>query len=309
VTAASWAVVAMIGAGAVAIRSGWRDRAFRTRIGMLWDVVSFWPRVFHPFAPPAYAARAVPELTRRIEEVVGTRKAPRGAVVLSGHSQGSVLSQAVAVRLSQHAQERTRLVTHGSPIVRFYRTYFPRYFPPTLLDYVARSMGDGPETWDGGWLNFWRPTDPIGDPVFEPAPDGQARHVADGLHHVEDHLTRLPDVELPDPVKPGNGVPTVPPPRVRGHSGYMADPVMWYTVDALAEVLHTAAPNSTAATAPQGTVGRGSTPTQPPGGEPRSNGTDATPGDASGDATDAIGGSHPAGGGDATGSQRDDGGR
>ncbi|WP_435817699.1 hypothetical protein [Micromonospora parva] len=48
---------------------------------------TFWPGAAHPFAPPCYAERAVPELTCRITHLVNSGN----AVVLTGHSHGSVL--------------------------------------------------------------------------------------------------------------------------------------------------------------------------------------------------------------------------
>ena len=51
----------------------------------------------------------------------------------------------------------------------------------------------------------------------------------------------LPDVHLYDPWE---DVPTSfePPPEVRGHSGYLADPAMSGWIDALAELLSSAPP-------------------------------------------------------------------
>src|SRR6185312_2710201 len=61
----------------------YRSSQTRRLVAVLWDLGTFWPRTVHPFAPPCYAARAVPELAKRV-----TGLARAGPVVLSGHSHG-----------------------------------------------------------------------------------------------------------------------------------------------------------------------------------------------------------------------------
>jgi hypothetical protein len=127
---ASWISVGVALGAVLAVRRGLKEQAFRTRLGMVWDVASFWPRVFHPFATPAYSTRAIPELQARLTEIATgthvdpteadpteadpgaadhtvlerdaappttdtTRGAKPGLAILSGHSQGSVLSLAL----------------------------------------------------------------------------------------------------------------------------------------------------------------------------------------------------------------------
>jgi hypothetical protein len=222
----------------LAVRRGLRDHAFRSRIGMLWDVATFFPRWFHPFAPPAYSARAVPELQTRLAEVV---RVADGAVVLSAHSQGTVVAVAALTSLDPQLVERIRLVTHGSPLTRFYERFFPGYFTRRLLDDCAERLGTSASQADGGWLNFWRATDFIGDPVFgaqvrEPPPGHPPPAVRDALASSRSKVTTLPDVELDDPLPPGRYA-YQPQPRIRSHFGYDADPAMRGALTALADEL------------------------------------------------------------------------
>jgi isopentenyl-diphosphate delta-isomerase type 1 len=247
VQVASWIALGVSAGVVLVVRNGLKDHGLRTKFGILWDVASFWPRTFHPFAPPSYAVRAVPELQRRVTEVV-TAAASRpdtpgdaafsgGAAIVSGHSQGSVLSLSAAVTLRHEVRPWVRLVTHGSPLARLYQRFFPRYFPKTLLSCCAESLGPtGTET-DGGWLNFWRGTDPIGDAVFgaqdaeRPAGYPPAGVVA-ALDLSLSGATQLPDVHLADPQDPRNRFELES--GARGHSGYMADEAMWRAVAAIA---------------------------------------------------------------------------
>lgn len=262
---ASWISVGVALGAVLAVRRGLKEQAFRTRLGMVWDVASFWPRSFHPFAPPAYSARAIPELQARLTEIttgahvdpteVEAKEDPPaasdaaaegnaaasdngasstmhaatsrpGLAILSGHSQGSVLSLAAVASLDDDVARHVRLVTHGSPLFRFYAQYFPRYFNQTLFDGCARKLGPTDHVADGTWLNFWRRTDPICDPLFT------SRHpraelppgLTAALELSVSRCERLPDVEVRDPVD-------AVAPR-RGHSGYMADAAMWRAIEA-----------------------------------------------------------------------------
>ncbi|MFR9796908.1 hypothetical protein ACL02U_13520 [Streptomyces sp. MS06] len=178
-------------------RRAYQDTSARRTIGILWDVGTFWPRAAHPFAPPCYAERAVPDLTWRI--ATWTR-ATGGRLVLSGHSQGSVLAAAAAWQLQPSVRGRVALLTYGCPLERLYGRWFPAHFGPDALGSLHREADC--------WRNLYRLTDPIGGPV---RPAGEDEPVVD----------RPP---LKDPLTFGRTERHPLPAPILGHSDYQADP-------------------------------------------------------------------------------------
>ncbi|MFF8730509.1 hypothetical protein ACF073_29125 [Streptomyces sp. NPDC015171] len=178
-------------------RRAYKDASARRTIGILWDVGTFWPRAAHPFAPPCYAERAVPDLTWRM--ATWTRRTG-GRLVLSGHSQGTVLAAAAAWQLPPPVRGRVALLTYGSPLERLYGRWFPSYFGPPALAALHHDIAC--------WRNLYRRTDPIGGPVRVPC--GTAPEV--------DHEP------LPDPLAYGRTPEHPLPAPILGHSDYQADP-------------------------------------------------------------------------------------
>jgi hypothetical protein len=205
----------------------------RKAVGVLWDLTTFWPRAAHPLAPPCYAERVVPELRTRVDWVLHHRKdgedlRAKNVLVLSGHSQGSVIACAVLSRLRDPDLGRTRVITYGSQIRALYGRIFPAVFGPGQIGYhptpgptslmhadpdvPAPLAGTQEPPWDeepeslaarlhgagGQWVNLFRRSDPLGFRVFtdhDVAPD-----------------TYVP--EVPDVVVGDAG------PQVNTHSGY-----------------------------------------------------------------------------------------
>lgn len=179
-------------------RRAYRDPSARRTIGILWDVGTFWPRASHPFAPPCYAERAVPDLTWRMASWTARTG---GRLVISGHSQGSVLAAAAVWQLREGTRHRVALLTYGSPLERLYGRWFPAYFGATPLSDLGREVHC--------WRNLWRATDPIGGPV---------RLGADGGRPAVDHGP------LKDPLAYGRTERHPLPEPILGHSEYQADP-------------------------------------------------------------------------------------
>jgi hypothetical protein len=185
----------------------YRQPRLRRTVGIIWDLATFWPRACHPLGPPCYAERVVPELVHRTSWLA----TEQDGVVLSGHSQGSVLVAATVLQMQPDALRRTALLTYGSPIVRLYQRAFPNYFNDKVLNDIGSAVAGarGQER----WINLWRHTDPIGGQV--------------GIGD-----RRLPDPLAFDP-RPGDQVP----PKVQAHSGYQLVPGFNQAMDDLVALL------------------------------------------------------------------------
>ncbi len=176
----------------------YRTAAFRRYVGVLWDLATFWPRAAHPFAPPCYAERAVPELARRITYLVGTGK----AVLVAGYSHGSVLVVATVLQLPPQVSNRVALLTYGSPLRRLYARLFPAYIDDDMLDEVGARVG-----WR--WVNLWRDTDPVGGWIFSAHRPDEPATVTGPAAAVDRRLRDPEELVVP----PGDSVP----PPIRGH--------------------------------------------------------------------------------------------
>jgi hypothetical protein len=105
------------------VYTGLRSQEVRRTSGVLWDVGTFWPRWFHPFAPPTYSDRAVTHLIKRIEVPL---EATEDVLLVAAHSQGSILAGAAI--LDAEPTRPVALLTFGSPWRHLYAEFFPTYF-------------------------------------------------------------------------------------------------------------------------------------------------------------------------------------
>ncbi|MGD9957972.1 hypothetical protein [Nocardioides sp.] len=209
-----------------------RSENARKAVGVLWDLTTFWPRAAHPLAPPCYAERVVPELIDRTRWAFGSDPVTgelRNRVILSGHSQGSLIVVAAASRLEADELRHLRIITYGSQVRALYGRVFPCIFGASAVGYdrttrattlrdatpdVPVSGGNGPaepvehslrrrlEENHGAWVNLFRRTDPLGYRVFSD----------------EDSVLDLPVLEVPREALGDPG------PRVMTHSGYQHTP-------------------------------------------------------------------------------------
>ena len=209
---ATWISASLPVVYGVVLRLAFRQEKWRKVLMSPFDVGTFFPRSFHPFAPPSYTERAVPELTRRIWRLHDNH----GRVVLTAHSQGSVVAAAVLARQSGRLEEKTvGLVTLGSPLAKLYRWAFPALVSDGLLRNFAGGTGGLGAV---RWRNVYYETDYIGGPVV--TADWPA--------------SRNIDVRLVDPPthKLVFGQPL---PRILSHTGYWVDARFWAEVDSICD--------------------------------------------------------------------------
>jgi hypothetical protein len=203
---ATWVLTLVPIAGVVVLRQAITSPTFRRSICSAWDVATFFPRAFHPLAPPSYAERAVPELTTRVRGLL----ARENAVMLAGHSQGAVLTMAAVAQLgplSPDQRARFSVITYGNPVVNLYQRWFPTYFDRDSIGTITECPSR--------WVNFFRYTDPVGRELFR-------QHRRDGAPPPTEVPEGSGDCWLPDPstdlYREGDIPPVV---RFHGHGGYL----------------------------------------------------------------------------------------
>jgi hypothetical protein len=204
-TAPGVSLIAATAAGVVSLGFwAFRDEKIRRTVGILWDLATFWPRANHPLTPPCYGERAVPDLVDRVRQL-STAEADR--VILSGHSQGSILVVAAVLHLGDGLPSRPALLTYGAPLRRLYARFFPAYFNAEAFAQAREWTGEH-------WINLWAESDPIGSWVCTEAGAGLDRGLTDPLS-----LARGADGSYPP---------------VCGHSGFLGRPEYATAVEDLA---------------------------------------------------------------------------
>ena len=186
--------LALLALGIVGLGAAmYRDGKARTSVAVVWDLTSFWPRAAHPFGPPCYAERAVPDLAYRVRY----RLAEGDRVVLSAHSLGAVLAVATYFRIDQADRSRLGLLTYGTQLRAYFGRLFPAVLGPTVLGHgplgqARMSKGSATEPPDpapgtmagelglaagrGRWLSLFRRSDYLGFAVYNEPDNVVDRH-------------------------------------------------------------------------------------------------------------------------------------
>ncbi|WP_127794996.1 hypothetical protein [Agromyces sp. LHK192] len=148
-------------------------------LGLVWDIICFFPRAGHPFTPPCYAERTVPELQERIGDWLHAEGGDHRRIILSAHSMGGTL--AVATLFAMHAAEhedaghqdacravalrdedhpdtrRMALLTYGVQLRAYFSRFFPEVFGAQVLG-VPGTLGPsllGLDPWKKQVVQEW----------------------------------------------------------------------------------------------------------------------------------------------------------
>lgn len=176
-------------------------------LALLWDLMCFMPKTAHPFGPPSYGERAVPEFAARIAAWLdGTDGAPparTGMVAISAHSLGAAIAVSSLFHLKSTRPDlpfnRIGLLTYGTQLRQYFGRFFPELFGPAVLAtapaaktrLTAAGSPDDDRAEVGGptgpayqnlshilgggsnrWVNLYRKTDYLGFPVLYKGPGG-----------------------------------------------------------------------------------------------------------------------------------------
>lgn len=135
------------------------------RVGSVWDILTFWPRRFHPFAVRPYPVHALPQLCGLLAAAGDDQGDPSRSEphTVLAHSQGSMLVAAALAPLGADGTTARveHLVTVGCPMRSLYMKAFPAYCHEDLIADVSRSLVS-----PKGWSNVFRFTDHVGRTVF-----------------------------------------------------------------------------------------------------------------------------------------------
>jgi hypothetical protein len=232
----AWVFVAGAGAVVTVSRGAIKSAGLRRGINVVWDVFSFWPHAVHPFVPRPYSRWTVVELRNRIRYhlggsagVPGDCKQPsKPEVVVCAHSQGSLITFAAMMKLTQNERDRIAFLSCGSQLRVIYPRAFPAYANLDALTWLFKTL-------KGRWVNLYRITDPLAGPVLSwkhdatasrhfPLPGGDA--LAPDDQPQGEGRSRLcgRDWRLADPVPYDANCEDGPVDAVHGHHDYWLDP-------------------------------------------------------------------------------------
>lgn len=104
-------------------------------LGIVWDIACYLPQTGHPFGPPCYAERAVPEIAGRLNAWL---RRPGRRAVLAAHSMGGVLAVSslallASVQSTRAQLDRISLLTFGVQLRPFFGRMLPELLGPAVF--------------------------------------------------------------------------------------------------------------------------------------------------------------------------------
>jgi hypothetical protein len=212
-------------------RRGFTQDSSRRGVNVIWDVISFWPHAVHPFVPKPYSQHTVMHLGKRIAQHLATRPPHGRDVIVSAHSQGSLIAFAALHLLGEEQRQRVAFLTYGSQLRQIFPRAFPAYVSYRSLALLHRELR-------GGWINLYRETDPLAGPVLSWNHLGEGPGRATSCRFVDGTAVEARDTyvqgsgvrcsgddwRLLDPAPVTDEAQYGPSTRLFGHTGYWVDP-------------------------------------------------------------------------------------
>jgi hypothetical protein len=129
-----------IAAVLVAVLASGATKGGTRPLGIVWDIVCFLPRTGHPFGPPCYAERAVPEIAGYLYAWLSDPEREKNGqrAILAAHSMGGVLAvSAIGLLAStdetRRVLSRLSLLTFGIQLRAFFGRMLPELLGPDVL--------------------------------------------------------------------------------------------------------------------------------------------------------------------------------
>lgn len=227
----AWLLLGLAAALVLLARRGFTQDTSRRGVNVVWDVISFWPHAVHPFVPKPYSQHTVMHLGKRVVQHLSTRPPGGRDVVVSAHSQGSLIAFAALHLLNDDERRRVALLTYGSQLRQIFPRAFPAYVSHRSISLLHRELR-------GGWINLYRETDPLAGPVLSWNHLGEGSGLATSCRFVDGEAVEAPDTyvrgsgvrrsgddwRLLDPAPITAEDQHGPSTRIFGHGDYWLDP-------------------------------------------------------------------------------------
>ena len=144
----SWIITVFVRNALLIVLRARSNESLRRKVGILWDLSTFWPRHVQPLA----CRRATPTGRSRSSCSVRAGTSSNNAnVIISADSQGTVIAATAVLQLRKEIRGHVAFLTYGSPLQRLYVPWFPAFFDVATFEELGNRL---PQRWD----NLYRTT-------------------------------------------------------------------------------------------------------------------------------------------------------